>query len=145
MNTSNRHPDSELLDRLRSGLLDEQPEQRTQLEAHLAGCADCRTRADWARRLQLDAAAGDDLQRRLDLARERALHMPRAWSLRRLALPVGAAAAVAMLAVVLVKPVQSPEPQLADSSAVEVPELYEELDFYLWLADHKGSSTDPAT
>ena len=50
------------------------------------------------------------------------------------------AASVALVAVLLVKPALEPEPdeaRLASTDVREVPELYEELDFYLWLADHK--------
>ena len=149
MNTIDRHPDTELLDRLRSGLLDAAPEQKTQLEAHLASCESCRRRADLKAQLHPHLLASPDLDNRLDQARRRALQMPRRSSLPRFAIPLATAAAVALLAVVLVEPVQRqtapPEPQLANSGTREVPELYEELDFYLWLADHKASTRDSAT
>jgi hypothetical protein len=48
---------------------------------------------------------------------------------------------IALVAVLVVKPALEPEPEearLAGTDAKQVPELYEELDFYLWLADHKG-------
>jgi predicted anti-sigma-YlaC factor YlaD len=148
MNTSNRHPDTELLDRLRAGLLDQEPAHKAQLEAHLANCESCRRRTQRAAHLQPDAAVSQNLEHRLDQARQRAMQMPRRASLPRFVVPVAAAAAVALLAVILVDPLQQEapsEPQLAESTGVEVPELYEELDFYLWLADHKARTGDSAT
>lgn len=148
MNTIDRHPDTELLDRLRAGLLDQEPAQKARLEAHLESCETCRRRAERVAQLQPDATALQNLERRLDQARQRAMQMPRRASLPRFVVPVAAAAAVALLAVILVDPLQQEapsEPQLADSTAVEVPELYEELDFFLWLADHKARTRDSAT
>lgn len=148
MNRIDRHPDTELLDRLRAGLLDQEPAQKARLEAHLESCETCRRRAERVAQLQPDATALQNLERRLDQARQRAMQMPRRASLPRLVVPVAAAAAVALLAVILVDPLQQEapsEPQLADSTAVEVPELYEELDFFLWLADHKARTRDSAT
>lgn len=148
MNTIDRHPDTESLDRLRAGLLDHEPAQKARLEAHLENCETCRRRAERVARLQADAIILQDLEQRLDQARQRAMQVPRRASLPRFVVPVAAAAAVALLAVVLVNPLRQEtpaEPQLADSTAVEVPELYEELDFYLWLADHKARTGDSAT
>lgn len=148
MNRIDRHPDTELLDRLRAGLLDQEPAQKARLEAHLESCETCRRRAERVAQLQPDATALQNLERRLDQARQRAMQMPRRASLPRFVVPVAAAAAVALLAVILVDPLQQEapsEPQLADSTAVEVPELYEELDFFLWLADHKARTRDSAT
>ncbi|MGD8853040.1 MAG: hypothetical protein PVI28_11635, partial [Gammaproteobacteria bacterium] len=56
-------------------------------------------------------------------------------------IPFAVAAVAALVAVLLVKPVLEPdtgETRVAGGDAKEVPELYEDLDFYLWLADHKG-------
>jgi hypothetical protein len=36
------------------------------------------------------------------------------------------------------QPPESDKPQVA-ASKQSVPDLYEDLDFYLWLADHKGT------
>ncbi|UCE75590.1 MAG: hypothetical protein JSU62_06660, partial [Gammaproteobacteria bacterium] len=71
---------------------------------------------------------------------QRALRATRPNLARRL-VPFAVAAAIALVAVLAVKPALEPEPEearLAGTDAKQVPELYEELDFYLWLADHKG-------
>ncbi len=90
------------------------------------------------------------LDSRLDKARERALRVPARSSLARFAAPLATAAAVALLAVILVEPVQHQETpsesRLVNNAGTgDVPELYEELDFYLWLADHKANTGDSAT
>ena len=140
MNGFERHPDSELLDRLRAGLLDDDPRQRVTLEQHLQECAACRRAYDWPARL----AGLDRLpDARLDELRRRALSGSAARAPRRL-LPLAAAAALALAAVGLVSllpsPSSPPAPRVAASDTGQVPELYEDLDFYLWLADHKGTA-----
>ncbi len=140
MNRHKLHPDTELLDQLRAGLLDAEPVRKAELEAHLADCTSCRQRYDWGGTLRPGALAVPDLSERLDRARRRALQSAGRGKLRRL-IPVAVAASVALVAVLLVKPTLEPDSgneHLARSENGEVPELYEELDFYLWLADHKG-------
>jgi hypothetical protein len=139
MNRHNLHPDTELLDRLRAGLLDDDSVQRTELEAHLEDCQRCRQRYNWDGRLQVGGLAIADTGQRLDQARRRALQSTPPGLVHRF-VPFAVAAAIALVAVLLVKPALEPEPEearLASTDAREVPELYEELDFYLWLADHK--------
>ena len=141
MNRHNLHPDTELLDQLRAGLLDDDPVEKAELEAHRADCKSCRQGYDWSGGLRPGALAVPDPSARLDQARRRALQSAgHGRRLRRL-IPVAVAASVALVAVLLVKPALEPDAgnnQLARSENGEVPELYEELDFYLWLADHKG-------
>ena len=140
MNT-HKHPDSELLDRLRAGLLDEDPAHKAELENHLQQCSICRQRHSWPTALQ---ATDPALTSRLDQARHLALQAHDKSTLRRLA-PLAAAAAIALVAVLLVQPARLPEVEntrLADST--EVPEIYEDLDFYLWLTEH-NSSRDSST
>jgi ferric-dicitrate binding protein FerR (iron transport regulator) len=138
MNGFEQHPDTELLDRLRAGLFDDNPQQRTRLEQHLRECADCRRAYDWPGSLR--STALPDAQ--LDALRKRALAVPAARRRYRLA-PLAAVAALALAAVGLVSLLPSPQapaPQLAvQEQAAPVPDLYEDLDFYLWLADHKGN------
>ena len=137
MNRSEQHPDSELLDRLRAGLVDD-PAEKNALEAHLADCADCRSRYQWPTLLRGDTSAVD---RQLEGFRQQALQAKATRSRRRL-LPLAAAAAVVLVAVAVVNLFPEsdyPPGQLADNSS-EVPDLYEDLDFYLWLADHKGAA-----
>ena len=140
MSRDKLHPDTELLDQLRAGLLDDDPVRKTELEAHLQGCGRCRQRYDWDGRLQVGRLAIPHPSQRLERARQQALHAVAARRLPRV-VPFAVAAAVALVAVLLIKPALQPEPEqarLAGGNATEVPELYEELDFYLWLADHKG-------
>ena len=84
------HPDLEMLDRLRAGLLDDRPDERSALEQHIAGCETCR-------RLHLDgwqqlgpSALGPRLDTaslagELQAARRRALNSPRQHRLFRTA------------------------------------------------------------
>ncbi len=139
MNRHNLHPDTELLDRLRAGLLDDDPVQKTELEAHLEDCQRCRQRYGWDDHLQVGGLAIADTGQRLDQARRQALQSTPRGLVHRI-VPFAVAAAIALVAVLLVEPALEPEPEqarLASTDAREVPELYEELDFYLWLADHK--------
>jgi hypothetical protein len=139
MNSFEQHPDSELLDRLRAGLFDDQPQLRARLEQHLQQCPECRRAHNWPGNL-LDSGTLPDAQ--LDTLRRQALAHPAAHWQHRL-LPFAAAAALALAAVGLISYLPSPDsppaPQVAVSEQGNVPELYEDLDFYLWLADHKGS------
>lgn len=138
MNSFEQHPDSELLDRLRSGLLDDEPQLRSRVEQHLQTCPACRRSYHWPASLQ---GAGRVSDAQLDALRRQALAAP-AQRTRRW-LPLAAAAALALAAVGLISLLPSPQspraPQVAVSEPNNVPDLYEDLDFYLWLADHKGS------
>ncbi len=141
MNMPDQHPDSVLLDRLRAGLLDDHPHQKAEIEAHIQHCDACRQRYDWPGILRTDKTQDEFLNRRLDGMRQRALLSHGKSALRRF-LPLAAAAAIAMVTVLVVKPLQSPEgdeTRLAATSPAPVPEVYEDLDFYLWLADHETS------
>jgi len=141
MRESDQHPDSELLDQLRAGLLDEKPLQKAGLEAHIQQCKTCRQDYDWPAALRLDDAQNRHLVRQLERARHQALMARKKSALRRFT-PLAAAAAIALVAVLVVKPLQSPDTddtRLAGTTPGAVPEIYEDLDFYLWLADHKRS------
>jgi len=141
MSKPDQHPDSELLDRLRAGLLDENPLQKAGLVAHIRQCVTCRQRYDWPAALRSDGAQVQQLVGQLDRSRRQALLTRKKSALRRFA-PLAAAAAIALLAVLVVKPLQSPDTddtRLAGTTPSAVPEIYEDLDFYLWLADHKAS------
>ena len=142
MKGPDQHPDTEILDRLRTGLLDDDPLRKAAVEAHLQQCETCRHSYQWpATTLQQDGTQLEWLARRLDGARHRALQQPEKTSLHRLT-PLLAAAAIALVAVLVIKPLQSPdtdETQLAGTTPGAVPDVYEDLDFYLWLADHNDS------
>jgi ferric-dicitrate binding protein FerR (iron transport regulator) len=139
MNRSEQHPESALLDQLRAGLLDDKPEQRAELQKHLQYCEQCRHVYEWPTRLRQAIPAMDS---RLDELRTRALTAPSVRRFRPL-VPLAAAAALAVVAIALVNlqpDTPNDTPQVAASSPATVPDLYEDLDFYLWLADHKASS-----
>jgi len=138
MNRSEQHPDSVRLDQLRAGLLDDQPQQKAELEQHLQHCERCRHGYNWPADLR---SVPGELDSRLDEFRRQALSAPPVRRIRPL-IPLAAAAALALVAVALVNLQPGPQydsPQIATSGQA-VPDLYEELDFYLWLADHKGSA-----
>ncbi len=143
MKGPDQHPGTEILDQLRAGLLDDNPSRKAAVEAHLQQCESCRHSYQWpAAALQPDGAQFEQLARQLDGVRRRALQAPHKTSLRRLA-PLFAAAAIALVAVLVVKPLQSPDTektQLAVTTPSTVPDIYEDLDFYLWLADHNNSA-----
>jgi len=142
MNRPDQHPDSESLDQLRAGLLDENPSHKSVLEAHLQQCVRCRQRYNWPAVLRPDDAQKQHLDRRLEQARNQALRVRNKTALRRFA-PLAAAAAIALVAVLVVQPLQSPDTddtRLAGATPGAVPEIYEDLDFYLWLTEHKTSS-----
>jgi hypothetical protein len=142
MNRPDQHPHSDLLDQLRAGLLDDDAARKAEVEAHIRQCKSCRQRYDWPAALRADEAQSGDLDGRLNLARRQALTSTGKSALRRFA-PLAAAAAIALIAVLAVKPLQSPDEQetrLAGTAPGAVPEVYEDLDFYLWLADDKTTS-----
>jgi hypothetical protein len=141
MSRHNHHPHSEMLDRLRSGLLDDQPDQKAELEAHLQSCQQCRQRYDWHGYLGPDTLEFPGHEKRLHQARQRALASAPRKTLRRFA-PLAAAAAIALVAVLVTSPLrdqEDAETRLAGTNSSDIPEVYEELDFYLWLADHKDT------
>lgn len=138
MNRPSQHPDSELLDRLRAGLLDEYPARKDELMHHLQDCDLCRGRYHWPAHLQSHDSRSSIPEVLLDEARRRALNTPRRNPLRRF-IPAAAVAAIALVTVVVLYPLQNGEqstPHLVRAETQEIPEVYEDLDFYLWLSDH---------
>jgi len=141
-----QHPNPELLDRLRAGLLDQQPDARAALEQHIGGCEACRQQHDGWQQLgpaglgpELDSTVlANDLQ----AARRRAINSGRAGHRRQVFVPY-AAAAVLLLAVSAglwsLKPDTDTTTHMAARSSEQVPDVYEDLDFYLWLATQKDN------
>lgn len=140
------HPDTEQLDRLRSGLLDDDHQLKTSLEEHLAACPDCQSRyTRWDQLYQISNRSdlkGAQLKRDLRTARQTALTSDHQARPRQL-VPLAAAAALftALSAGLLTLQYNGSgfnqaqdETQLAVQTESEVLDIYEDLDFYLWLA-----------
>lgn len=144
------HPADDELDRLRAGLIEGSSREHERLRAHLEGCARCQARERvWIRaRESLEALAREPgLAARLRARRERALRGESAA--RR-----GRRAAVAVFATVVVAAVavglgtwtylghEAPDAQLA-SGRDNVPDLYADIDFYLWLLEREAANQAP--
>jgi len=142
------HPDTELLDRLRAGLLDDSIEVKHQLEHHLLACPQCRSRLHAWEHLGRDTmgawpVADRKLSVGLKQARRQALTAGR--HRRMIGYPVLATAAVLLIAVsaglwTLRHEFVDTTPMIARTSE-EIPDLYEDLDFYLWMANQGNDKT----
>ena len=142
------HPDTELLDRLRAGLLDDSIEIKDRLEHHLVACPQCRNRLHAWEHLGRDAmgawpVADKKLSVGLKLARQQAMTAGR--HRRTIRYPVFATAAVLLIAVsaglwTLRHEFVDTMPMMARTSE-EIPDLYEDLDFYLWMANQGNDKT----
>jgi hypothetical protein len=142
------HPDTELLDRLRTGLLDDNIELKDRLEHHLVACPQCRRRLHaWEHlgRHTMEAwpVAEEKLSIGLKLARRQAVTTDR--HRRTLRHPVLATAAALLIAVsaglwTLRHEFVDTMPMVARTSE-EIPDLYEDLDFYLWMANQGNDKT----
>jgi anti-sigma factor RsiW len=142
------HPTPEVLDRLRAGFFDDEPETKTRIREHLATCPACRQQADlWSQATaQLDAQTHGDpaLSRALAERRRRVLAMGRESAVTRIT-PGRMAAAAAVLAVAVGIGVVTqlhhgrPVANVAQlqRSADTNPDFYSEIDFYVWLGDQK--------
>lgn len=145
-----RHPTMNDLDRLRAGLLDDSPAEKTALTTHLETCASCRSRATGVRNI---VAAASELQQ--DSWIEQALRARRAQALQgrsssahrglgRQYVWGPALAAAFVLAMVglnfqaLFAPpagTGSPPQVVAEAeTANNAPDVYDDLDFYIWLS-----------
>ena len=137
------HPGSSLLDQLRAGLLDHQPDTKSDLLDHLRDCPSCRQQATAMDELVASQrlAPDPDLARQLRARRLAAMvgAAPRQPATRRLAPAFALAAVVAVVVGVggflELRPVQAPPP-LAQTGSDNVPDLYADIDFYLWLSNH---------
>jgi hypothetical protein len=142
------HPDTELLDRLRAGLLDNSIEIKDQLEHHLHACPLCRSRLHAWEHLGRDTmgawpVADKKLSVGLKQARRQALTTEQPRRMTRY--QVLATAAVLLIAVsaglwTLRHEFVDTMPMMARTSE-EVPDLYEDLDFYLWMANQGNDKT----
>jgi anti-sigma factor RsiW len=142
------HPDTELLDRLRAGLLDDDAGTKNRLERHLATCPHCRGRLSAWEHLGRDVLGGwpvtqDALSATLRLVRRRAMTAGRQ---RPIVLRHPLLATAAMLLIAVSAGFWTLRHEFADTVSMtaqrgeEVPDLYEDLDFYLWMAN-QGDDT----
>ncbi len=145
----NIHPDAQLLDMLRAGLLDDDPQAAESVKAHLRQCGACRRRAAVWEELnhatesceQADPPIGRELA-----ARRRAVlaGTPGGTRRRRFAgMALAATLAVMALGIGVVYNHQISD--LGTQHAAmggSVPDLYADIDFYIWLAEHKKQAGD---
>lgn len=148
---SQQHPEPDQLDRLRAGLLDDQPAAKAALQAHVAGCAICQQRCNW--QLLQPGEQGPDLdtgalQQSLRNARRQALQTGSQH--RHHGFVPWASAALLLLAVSIgiwtLQPETHSQQQMAAQDTRIIPDVYEDLEFYLWLADQgdNGNADDDA-
>ena len=142
------HPDLKQLDMLRAGLLDDASDEKAILEQHLAECSACRAEyGQWQRLASImenplqETSLTGDLQR----ARQMALAARTATSRWSSAIPYAAAAMllIAVSAGILTLPNgQITSPAMTTQTAQTIPDTYEDLDFYLWLANQDEGRPD---
>ncbi len=141
---SQQHPEPGQLDRLRAGLLDGQTEEKAALEAHIAGCPTCQERYNW--QLLRPGALGPDLDAdglRLALlkARRQALQTDNQQQHHHHGFIPYASAALLLVAVAIgiwtLPPDNGGQQQMAAQDSRMIPDIYEDLEFYLWLANQK--------
>ena len=143
MNSKIKHPDHILLDQLRAGLLDDQVQLKAELGKHLQHCELCRQATDW-KQIADRTTVPAHLDSRLEAIRKSAMHpAPRRTSSF---IPIAAAASViALLTASLLFITTDMTTDSATIQAQATPvDIYEDLDFYLWMADHTaedGQST----
>ena len=143
MNSQTRHPDPDQLDQLRAGLLDDQAQLKIQLEKHLLQCKQCQQISAWENVVD-HTATTEHLEPRLDAIRKNALNPAPRHSTRLL--PIAAAASiVALLSATLLfnttgQNINS-DPELQVHAESE--DIYEDLDFYQWMADQIAENEMP--
>ena len=143
------HPDPETLDRLRAGLLDEHPAEKAAIEAHLASCGNCRSQLSAWNQIVTAAmpSRGDrmHIRSRLQLAREHALA---SRPVRRHTVGLVPYATAAMLLIAVSLGLWNYQfgttygTRESTTVAQSVPDIYEDLDFYLWLANQEETATE---
>jgi hypothetical protein len=152
------HPDTELLDRLRAGLLDDNVDARRRLERHLDACPRCRDRLHaWEHlgpgTLGAWPVADSRLSSGLSQARRHAMTAGRRRRIHRYPLLATAAMLLIALSVGLwgLRHESMDTPRMTARTTEGIPDLYEDLDFYLWMANQgddamhkKNGDGDPA-
>lgn len=139
------HPDIELFDKLRAGLLDDEPATVDRLRRHLAECTQCRARGDWSWVTDRMAAAHTVSDTDLAGMRARAIaegstrHHHRVTA-GPLAVAASLAAVFALTVLVVPEGSRTPDKPHRVEALAETPDLYENIDFYLWLADRPNGT-----
>lgn len=143
------HPSDEQLDRLRADLYDDMPELGDAVRAHLSGCPQCRGRADvWRRAAStLEGTESPGIMSALRARRRQALagQPARQHALPRITLALAAAVAAVAIGIGVFLHFDADVDEVSVASAPsEQPDIYADLDFYLWLLrqqdDDAGSS-----
>ncbi|MHB8455054.1 MAG: hypothetical protein ACYDDO_10250 [Acidiferrobacterales bacterium] len=139
------HPDDRQLDLLRAGLLDDMAQDKASLLLHLEECLDCRNRAaHWNAIARTESSADDALSRELRKRRRLAIQGQQSTRTRqhatmRLAFAGIAAGLILALGTVIGLQVwRAPVPAQNVAQADSVPDLYSDIDFYLWVS-HEGA------
>lgn len=139
------HPQTADLDRLRAGLLDDAPAAREALLAHLQSCSECQARsALWPRvsaALQ-PAAADGHVGGMLAARRQRALRGQGATRRKPPAVAFAVAAAIAAIAIGVSTLLHEPDFSETPVASTGAPDIYADLDFYLWLLEQQGDAED---
>lgn len=138
------------LDELRAGMLDEYPADREALRAHITDCAVCAARLGlWDQTKQVLGIEHSGVRHALRARRAAALagnatvdSRPVRWGLP-MALAAGVAAVALGLGVLVYPPDNTDSGQLAATTADE-PDLYTDIDFYLWLLRKQHDETGPS-
>ena len=139
-----RHPDREQLDRLRAGLLDDEPDTRAALEAHIEGCPDCQASLQGWQQLGPDALGPAIDTTRVEAGLRQARQVALASTGRRRPMRYATLATAALLLVIVsagLLTLNTGQQQNTMQATAGVPEIYEDIDFYLWLTDQQDEET----
>jgi|GEM_PF-714977 len=145
---SQQHPDPEQLDKLRAGLLDDQPAVKSALESHIGHCPSCQSLMNSWQQLGPTALgpqlAPESLGHSLRQARQQALRATGKGHSRTF-MPYATAALLLIAVSVgfwIAQPEHQDTPMVTADGGQDVPDLYEDIEFYLWLAGQNGNSID---
>ena len=135
------HPDREQLDRLRAGLLDDEPDTRAALEVHIEDCPRCQASLQGWSQLGPDALGPAIDTARVDAGLLQARRTALAGTSRRRPMRYATLATAALLLIIVSAGLLTLNTGLQQQVTVQatagVPEIYEDIDFYLWLADQQ--------
>ncbi len=147
------HPTMKQLDEWRAGLFDEMPDIKQSIMEHISNCSACHRQTllgqELGARIEHDSRADARLSDALKRGRRQALaggSAPRRSRVDRMRLAYGAALVALVLGfgVFTYQDGGSPILPASQQAAESVPDIYADLDFYLWLlrrqADEMGLS-----